>query len=445
VDMSKWKKRCDKKKEKKEKEEKEEKQELDTNAAAPQAPSKDGEESTTTSKKENGDKSKLEKDCQTRAEPFAVADPTLGKIDVDFRPENVPMLTLELSVEKASTGFYQNACLTPMFSETETPTPDEKVVVALQHSLFCASLFESIRRELADDVGEGADANLRTASAQQSVWLSSEGEENFLPAPSQMAGGGDGSGVASLCIVHCHEGEVKVQLDSEYSLTVKLIEAGTTASNTDISSMDIDPTSLGGEGLEGHSGSQSPAHLKALCHALLLHIQDVYHKHSMETIALELKERQQKDKPAGLATIKKTKKAPSPHILQNCVMLGAKIIFERKVRWVLKRIKGWIKGDLHSDIELDVEWVPSSIFDLQSHVTLCYQDFCVDVSIDGDGMNVTIAGDEEEYQNVEFNSDVEFEIFLKLKIRKCNDGIFQFNKAPAVHEHVDSAIVDLTF
>jgi len=432
VDMTKWMERCDKKED--------EKKNSEVVAVTPSATKNEAEGSTSAPNKDSGDKKKPERDCQTRAEPFAVADPTLGKIDVDFRPENVPMLTLELSIEKASTGFYQNACLSPMFSETETPTPDEKVVVALQHSLFCASLFESIRRELADQVGDGADSNARSMSThQQSVWLSSEVEENFVPAPSQMAGGGDGSGVASLCIVHCHEGEVKVQLDSEYSLTVKLIEADT--SKTDDSSMDVDPTIVEGEGLRGKSGSQSPAHLKALCRALLLHIQDVYHKHSMETRALELKEKQRKEKPAGLATIKKAIKAPSPHILQNCIVLGGKIIFERKVRWVLKRIKQWIKNDLHSDTNLDVVWLPCSVFDLQSHVTVCFQDFCVDVSVDRDGMNVTSTGNEDEYQNVEFNSDVEFEIFLKLQIRRRLDAIHQLKKTPV---HMDSDIVDLT-
>ena len=42
-------------------------------------------------------------------------------------------------------------------------------------------------------------------------------------------------------------------------------------------------------------------------------------------------------KPAmGFARTKKEVKTPSPHILQSCVGLGCKFIFEKKVRMVLK-------------------------------------------------------------------------------------------------------------
>ena len=41
----------------------------------------------------------------TRAEPFAVADPTLGRVVENFDPNKVPMLHLQLDNEKTSTSF----------------------------------------------------------------------------------------------------------------------------------------------------------------------------------------------------------------------------------------------------------------------------------------------------------------------------------------------------
>lgn len=123
---------------------------------------------------------------------------------------------------------------------------DEKVLVALQHSLFCAKLFESIRRELAADTEVlGATTSTNTSLSMSSssatttttttttahhdskslaVWLSSDGQgtTNFLPAPHFMirGGGGGGDGDANdstddgasitkasqpLAVIHCHE------------------------------------------------------------------------------------------------------------------------------------------------------------------------------------------------------------------------------------------------
>lgn len=295
---------------------------------------------------------------KTRAEPFAVADPTLGNIDVDFDPNKVPMLTLQLDIEKTSTGFCQSATLSPLSTIStdgekrhgSSYEDDEKVVVALQHSLFCASLFESIRREVASDVDESEGGRFLQKSAAAAVfaattpaaWLASESEENFLPPPSLMAGAHGIKALSSLCVVHCHEGEVKVQLDCEYSLTVKLVEAGTasndqlTAStNTNGNNHDNGNNHKQGNNVNA-SGSHSPEHLMALCRALLLHAQDVYHRHSVEQRVKAALAASKKDTtPAGLDRIKKKESVVTPRILQSCVSLGAKMLFERRIRRVL--------------------------------------------------------------------------------------------------------------
>ena len=193
---------------------------------------------------------------KTKAEPFAIADPTLGKIDVDFDPDKVPLLTLLFEIEKPSTGFVEcptlssssflsssgggadnSDCNVQLDDEKRHLLhPDERVIEALQHSLFCASLFESMRAEIIPT--SSTQTNIVASQLQQQrhksvAWLSSEMEESFLPPPFSMAGEdaanqtGDDSQL--LCVIHCHEGELKIQLDDEYSLTVKLVEAGTAA------------------------------------------------------------------------------------------------------------------------------------------------------------------------------------------------------------------------
>ncbi len=288
---------------------------------------------------------------KTRAEPFAVADPTLGNIDVDFDPNKVPMLTLQFDIEKTSTGFCQSSTLLPLSTIStdgekrhgSSYEDDEKVVVALQHSLFCASLFESIRREVASsDLDESDVGRHKTTTAlTPAAWLASESEEIFLPPPSFMVGAHGIKALSSLCVVHCHEGEVEVQLDCEYSLTVKLVEAGSASSgpvaNATSSSNHDDKDSNNSKLNEiKRSGSHSPQHLLALCRALLLHAQDVYHGHSVVHRAKVSMPTEKKDSaPAGLDRIKKSDPIASPRILQSCVSLGSKMLFERRIRRVL--------------------------------------------------------------------------------------------------------------
>ena len=283
--------------------------------------------------------------CMTKAEPFAIADPTLGKIDPDFDPDKVPLLTLLFEIEKP-TGFVQRASLSSSFFKPDTHTsnnpqlhPDERVIEALQHSLFCASLFESMRAEIIPPSFNLVGSIVSSQKQHKPVaWLSSEMEESFLPSISEMAGQDTvrSGETQMLCVIHCHEGEVKVQLDDEYSLTVKLIEAGTASAagkSEENSSVGKSSQKLNG----GGSGSQSPSQLKTLCRTLLLHSQSLYHDHCMKTRSTQTStEDRVGNNPAVGFAMKKKSNSASPHILQSCVGLGCKLIFEGKVRQVLK-------------------------------------------------------------------------------------------------------------
>ncbi|KAL9180149.1 hypothetical protein ACHAXT_008119 [Thalassiosira profunda] len=228
--------------------------------------------------------------CITKAEPFAIADPTLGKIDPDFDPDKVPLLTLLFEIEKPTTGFVARASLSTSFAKDGTPdnegrhmAPDERVIEALQHSLFCASLFESMRTEIIPASTNSAGGVTRQQQKAPAAWLS------------------------RLCVIHCHEGEVKVQLDEEYSLTVKLIEAGTASA---AAATDSDDTEDLKNAQQAESGSQGAARLQALCQALLLQSQSLYHEHCTKREKDAAVAKKDEEKPAlGFARRKKEKKA----------------------------------------------------------------------------------------------------------------------------------------
>ena len=354
----------------------------------------------------------------TRAEPFAVADPTLGRVMENFDPSKVPMLNLQLEIQKSSTGFMQFACLKPMTTlsvaqdATNSYSQDEDLLVTLQHSLFCASLFESIRSEL-DPIDTTQQQFQVSNTAQSAAWLSCESEENFLPPPSRLVGGDLGRGLASLSVVYCHEGEVKVQLDSEYTLCIKLVEA------TADEPQEAQSTTTAMN--DSSSGSQTPAHLHALCRALLLHAQDVYHQHSLylRERAKRKQEEEAKlgDGPRGLARIKKEDIPEKPKILQSCVSLGSKMLFEQRIRKAILTVSKWLKEQ--SPDKIIVEWLALSVFDLQSHFTLSFQDLVLDVNIVRHGMTVTQICQNDSYRKVQFHSGAEFEVFLKLQLQRC--------------------------
>ncbi|EJK47544.1 hypothetical protein THAOC_33726, partial [Thalassiosira oceanica] len=135
--------------------------------------------------------------CRTKAEPFAVADPTLGKVDVDFDPDKVPLLTLLFEIERPSTGFAERWTLSSSSSSAgpgadgndgKRKSPDERVVESLQHSLFCAGLFESMRGEATPPrpsavVGAAALPRRRRRDGRQVAWLPRGGGRVVPPRP----------------------------------------------------------------------------------------------------------------------------------------------------------------------------------------------------------------------------------------------------------------------
>eukprot|EP00536_Pseudo-nitzschia_multiseries_P007716 jgi/Psemu1/287316/fgenesh1_pg.184_\ len=395
----------------------------------------------------------------TRAEPYAVADPTLGRVIENFDPSKIPMLNLQLDIQKSSTGFRQSACLEPMTTlssaggaETLVGKPsninnngsshhnsDEELLISLQHSLFCANLFESMRSELdpeptpagGNQQQMGGSSNAFSArrpkkALQSMAWLASESDENFVAPPSFLVGGDAGRGLAPLAVVHCHEGEVKVQLDSEYQLCLKLVEANleqtvASSSSSKHTTKAPNPKAAHGGSKNGSSGSQSPPRLHAFCRALLLYAQDVYHRHSLYLHEREKKMRADEmakgDEPRGLARIKKEDAPEKARILQSCVSLGSKMLFEQRIRKAISRVSEWVRAT-HGE-KLTVEWLSLSIFDLHSKFTMYCRQLVVDGMIARDVLTVTKIDEEtEDYRKVHFRTEKEFELYLKLELRR---------------------------
>ncbi|CAB9504461.1 expressed unknown protein [Seminavis robusta] len=441
----------------------------------------------------------------TMAEPFAIADPTLGKISADFDPNKVSFLTLQFDIEKPSTGFCMSSSLEPMTTsnieekqkhnaqgdlsggaaavvikkEEQDDEPavvkmevdddkkpkeeekeedeeekkddcddddndklphDEQVLVSLQHSLFCAKLFESIRTEImGDDLGD-PDAQPKVqhhsqqATAQPSdsvMWLSSESEENYLPPPAVMVRPTGTGGAAALCVVHCHASEVKVQLDSEYTLRAKLVEAAERETTFSATANANTKTTT-----NVTSGSQSPEQLLVLCRSLLLHAQEAYHKHSLQESFKTAQKREEEEKrlladankPRGLDRIQKKDVRTKAKILQSVVALGTKMLFEQRIRKVLMRVRHWLQTKYPDTTDkISTEWLAVSVFDLHARFVISFgYSLTVDVTIVRDEMTVVTHNSLDwsskaagAVRKVKFRSDAEFEIFLKIEIRRA--------------------------
>lgn len=156
----------------------------------------------------------------TRAEPLYTSSQISSRaISSNEDITTSQQLTLLVCIEKESTGFSKSVRLL-----TEKLDDDDMSIVSLQHSLFCSSLFDCIRTEIAreskvtehDTILSASKLSTKTAIS----WLPNNMEESFLPPPSMMAANG------SFCVIHSQEGEIKVRLNSEYSLIFKLIEIG---------------------------------------------------------------------------------------------------------------------------------------------------------------------------------------------------------------------------
>eukprot|EP00532_Pseudo-nitzschia_australis_P009028 CAMPEP_0168169586 /NCGR_PEP_ID=MMETSP0139_2-20121125/3719_1 /TAXON_ID=44445 /ORGANISM="Pseudo-nitzschia australis, Strain 10249 10 AB" /LENGTH=309 /DNA_ID=CAMNT_0008087019 /DNA_START=138 /DNA_END=1068 /DNA_ORIENTATION=- len=294
-------------------------------------------------------------------------------------------------------------------NKEDKTSSDEELLISLQHSLFCANLFESMRSELDPDTTSGNNNERRGNSfsvrrpkkaLQSMAWLASEVKKK----------------------------EVKVQLDSEYQLCLKLVEANleqTIASSSSSSSSQRKKERDGkvGRGSKDResSGSQSPARLHAFCRALLLYAQDVYHRHSLYLHEREKKMREDEiakgDKPRGLARIKKEDAPEKARILQSCVSLGSKMLFEQRIRKAISNVSEWFQ-EKHGE-KLSVEWLSLSIFGLHSKFTICSCQLLIDGMISRDDLTITkINDDSEDYRKVHFHTDKEFELYLKLELQR---------------------------
>lgn len=379
------------------------KRNLDDDSDDDDAMEVDGEES-----KEKEDETTKPPCVRTKAIPYAVADPSLGKAGTDFDPSTVNMLTLQFDILKLSTGFVQSSCLEPIGTGTSSDA-DESVLVSLQHSLFCANLFESMRRELAADTETVGALHTGLQQQQQAVWLSGESDEHFLPSPLQMIGS-DMPGLAAMCVVHVHEGDIQVLLDAEYALRVRLVEPQSQAANKEAAAKDTAATS-------SDSGSQSATQLLTLCKALLWHGQQLYHDHS-KAVAAEVadddttaKQKVVQDGHARRATPSKETGASSPTdspcILQRCVSLFNKILLERQIRAVLRKVA--------SSEAVQIEWMAISVWELTSHCVLRVGEATLDISIATD----TITAVTNDRRKAHFRSAVELDLCIKNWIRRC--------------------------
>lgn len=94
-----------------------------------------------------------------------------------------------------------------------------------------------------------------------------------------------------------------------------------------------------------------------------------------------------------------------------------------------QRVRQWLKAKYPACQDtLKTEWLTLSLFDLHSHFSLSFRDaLTIDVTIVRDEMTVISYGPASkpegtsgEYRKVKFHSDTEFEIFLKLELRRLS-------------------------
>ena len=251
----------------------------------------------------------------TKADPFSIHPLN------NHSHTRIPMYTLQLQIVKSCTNYRQTVTLKP-------PSDDDTgmMIPALQHSLFCASLFETIQQEI----------------SPKSAWLSSDTTaESFYPAPTFMAGmeNSKGESPKKLCVIYAHQGEIKVQLDSEYSLILQLVEDPHNDNDDEKKEDEKDQDHVVVNHITNmiDSGSQSPEHLHVLCRMLLYHAQYSYHQYcrSQEQLFLERKREEEMNEPTTSkyhALKSNHKMLECPNILSNCVEMGNKFILERKIR-----------------------------------------------------------------------------------------------------------------
>jgi len=391
------------------------------------------------------------------AEPFLIADPTIGRIIDDpeyFDPNNVPKLTLLLSIEKSSSGYIQYAKAQPSSSSMSTSSDndnnennnndDEKVTIDLQHSLFCASLFDSMKQEVTTINNNTTTATTTTTSntAPAAAWISSEMEDAYLP-PKNLMTNSNTTTNDGICVIHVHQGEIKVQLNYEYSITFKLIEnnASTTTTTNDDKNCNNN----------NNSGSQTSKELKVLCRTLLLNAQFIYHDYCMNEKTTDNKISTKDNKSNAFKTRTKTN-ITTPHIVNQCVHLGAKILLEKKARIMLQNLQLWYNTTYEYNYTtkkneyypIIIQFLDLTLFDVYSQFVISIDNlFSCDVTMhSSDGITVAMnncligenydsssnavdtiddsgGGGDGIYRNVTFGSIHELELFLKFQIQKA--------------------------
>ena len=288
----------------------------------------------------------------TKAVPFMMNDSFINKNNNNTYGDNdhVPSLTLVMRIERIFDGLSTDAYASTAWDDDNdrdnnnnsnntnddindgNEGPDENVLRALQHSLLCAGLLDSIRAEVIDTNDDGNNNNNKkrnnnnnseTATTNASSWqkgkkkrrigsnmIASGGgsgggiaagssgesmvawiagggtEETFLPPPSLM--GGD------LGVAHCHEGEVRIRLDPRHDLSVRLVEVGTETTNNGIkSSEDNNNDNSGKEDKNAGDNDNGDINnddkdcidrqrLRSICRLLLLNAQLLHHDRQLQ-------------------------------------------------------------------------------------------------------------------------------------------------------------------
>jgi hypothetical protein len=226
-----------------------------------------------------------------------------------------------------------------------------------------------------------------------------------------------------------------VQLDCEYTLRIKLVEAG--SEHVDVGRPPEEPssTTTNGSPAPPSPSSSPPDHLLLLCRALLLHAQETYHRHSLhQEHKQRIKENRnsiggsngaaaakmdvsmmhnKKDGTTAAVHLRHIETA-SPCILQSCVRLGCKMLLERRIRKTLVKVREWLSQQLQQQQQhqqdgndqsnnnngddlssasawnrLQVHWLSLSILDQHAQFTVSFRSWHIDVHLAGDRLTVT--------------------------------------------------------
>ena len=83
-----------------------------------------------------------------------------------------------------------------------------------------------------------------------------------------------------------------------------------------------------------------------------------------------------------------------------------------------QKLSHWLESDMKCNDTISIEWLPLSLFDAHSQFVLLFRNVFLDVGICGDTLRVTQTNMDGLRSSVEFGSEIELEIFLKMTIRR---------------------------